>query len=215
MPVQPVKNQDRYSVKSASQLSDLTPVVTLTEAKSWVGLPDAGTAHDTTLTMLIESATNHVEKATKLALIERQVDYARDGWPYGWDQANVETVIKLPTAPVSAVTINYSDQAGAPVAVDPADLSLEGDAGGQFVRLLGDLVEPTPGSIVLAMTAGFGSLASDVPAALRHCVLQLVFEWFDFRAGKATGGPQIVPKNVHDVLKSWALGDDFLNLANG
>ena len=159
--------------------------VTLEDARAHLRV--TVTDEDTLLTRLIAAARRQVEQVTQRALITQTWRLYLDVWPPG-------RIVRLPIAPVQqvdAVTVYNVD--GIPVSIDPSGFAL--DSIGSPPRLKVALGATPPGrtlnGIEIDFTAGYGSLAGDVPRPLVQAILMLVAQWFEYRVmdGDTTAAP--------------------------
>ncbi len=172
--------------------------VTVAEAKAHLRID--GTAEDLLLASLILTSRLHIESALGLALITQSWSVMLDHWP---DRADVA----LPLRPVQAITdVRVLAADGTPVTLLPSSYVFEGRGVPPRLVRTGD-AWPKPGraasGIEIQLTAGFGSLASDVPATIRHALLLLVAHWYEHRDPIEIGlqGTSI-PRAVSDLLSS-------------
>lgn len=157
--------------------------VTLDEAKAQCRVLEDDT-HDALLARLVQSAADCVEAMTGVALTSRSVSYRLDEFPSG--------ELCIPVYPVTAITsFTYYD-------VDNAQQTLVSGTdywpsfdGERYPRVLPETSWPVahltrPGAVSLNMTAGYAS-RDDIPEDLRHAVLVLVKELFDYGGESVTG----------------------------
>ncbi|MCF6199470.1 MAG: head-tail connector protein [Hyphomicrobiaceae bacterium] len=167
--------------------------VSLVEAKDHLRVDHAD--EDVLISSLITAARIHLETHLGLAFITQQWSLVLDQWPAGAD-------VSLPLSPVqavSALTLYNADDASSVVASSRYAL----DAISQPARLVwrDGVVRPMPGrsynGIDISFSAGFGSLAFDVPQPLRQAILLLTAHWYERRepvglAGEVREIPQMV-----------------------
>lgn len=161
-----------------------------------------GSDEDALITSLIETATVHIEREYGLALVTQGLTIIRDEWPDNW-------LVELPVSPIQSVdsVTTYEVDGGsfsfdighwfADLATRPPRLVLHGTA-----------PWPRPGrranGIEIAVTAGYGDTANDVPAPIRQAVLLLVAHWFEQREPVAVGlGAQEIPSTVASLLAPY------------
>ncbi len=153
--------------------------LTLAEAKSWLRLET--TDEDATVAALIPAARQAVEAASGRRLISQGWRITLDAWPE-------TTVVRLPLAPLAAVTVVRVLAADGTATV-LATSAYGADLAGSPPRLLLLAPPPPPGRIAagieIDVTAGYGPLATDVPAPLRQAVRLLIGHWFEARGDRA------------------------------
>jgi uncharacterized phiE125 gp8 family phage protein len=175
---------------------DIEPV-SLAEAKAHLRVD--GSAEDTLILSLIITSRLHVEAALGLALITQSWSHFLDAWPPG-------IALALPLRPVQSIEAVKLYAADESVETIPADTYLL-DGGATPARLVrrGNLAWPRPpraaNGIEIALVAGFGDAAADVPAPIRQAILLLVAHWYEHREPVAIGAPSTaVPPMVSDLL---------------
>jgi uncharacterized phiE125 gp8 family phage protein len=170
--------------------------VSLAEAKGHLRVGHAD--EDALIGTLIVTARRHVEAQTGLRLIAQEWSHFRDDWPG-------DGVAALPLAPLLAVgDVKTHGEDDIAAVIDPAHYYV--DAFGRPPRLLlrGSRVWARPGrignGIEIELTAGFGSLPSDVPEDLRQAILQLVAHWYENRG---SGREPQVPLTVTAIVERF------------
>lgn len=158
--------------------------VDLAEAK--LHLRVDATADDMLIENLIRAAREYVEDATGRALIDQTWQLDLDGWPsVGY--------IELPRPPLSSVSsVKYTDSAGVEHTFSAEHYGVDvGSEPGRVVLGYGKTwpsVTLWPISpIKITYVAGYGAMASTVPACLRQAVLLLVGHWYENREGVVIG----------------------------
>lgn len=159
----------------------VTEPVTLAEAKAHlrVDLSD----DDAMIQRLIAAAREWVETVAGRALITQTWRMSLDDWPE-------DVSVALIRPPVQAVTaVRTFDATGVASVWAGANYALSFGAEPQrLIRLAA--AWPTPGrtssGIEIDMTCGYGTLAADVPAALRQAVLLKIAQLYE-RRGEETG----------------------------
>lgn len=174
--------------------------VSLSEAKAHLRVDS--TDEDTLISSLIITSRLHIEASLGLALISQSWSLFLDDWPDG-------STVRLPMRPlqtVSAVRLYAEDES---ITTLPAN-SYYVDAKGVPARIarLGGLGWPRPqrstNGIEIAFTAGYGSLASDVPEPIRHALLLLIAHWYERREPFEVGGSAVaIPKMVSELLMPY------------
>ena len=176
--------------------------VTLAEAKAQLRVD--GSAEDTLILSLIITSRLHIEAAMGLALITQSWSYFLDAWPAG-------ASVKLPLRPVqslTAVQLYAPDESVETLA--PDTYQLDGAAAPPRVIRQGALAWPAPkrpaNGIEIALVAGYGDAAGDVPAPIRQAVLLLVAHWYEHREPVVIGAPTAaVPQMVSQLLHPFRL----------
>lgn len=166
-----------------------TTPVTLAEAKAHCRVDTSD--EDALITALIEAATAHVERVLGIALITQGWTIVRDQWPDTW-------LVELPLAPLQAVTaVTTYDAEGIGTVFDAENYFLDAVSGPPRLVLHGTAPWPKPGrranGIEIAVTAGFGDAASDVPHPVRQALLLLIAHWYERRE------PVVLGDVRHDV----------------
>ena len=173
--------------------------VTVADAKAHLRLD--GSAEDALIASLILTSRLHIEAALGFGLITQSWTLLLDAWP---DNGTVSFPIKPVLTIVSARVLST---AGVPTVLSASDYLLDG--AGLVPRLLRTgAVWPRPGRIAngieIAFTAGFGSLAADVPSPIRHALLLLVAHWYEHRDPVEIGvSGSNIPKAVSDLLMPY------------
>ena len=174
--------------------------VSLAEAKAHLRID--GSAEDTLISSLIITSRLHIEAALGLALITQSWSYFLDAWPEGPELA-------LPLRPIQSISAVKLYAADESVTVVPADTYLLDGAATptRLVRRAG-LPWPIPSraanGIEIALVAGYGDAAADVPAPIRQAILLLVAHWHEHREPIAIGAPSApVPSMVSELLQPY------------
>ncbi|MCX7319458.1 MAG: head-tail connector protein, partial [Hyphomicrobiales bacterium] len=128
---------------------------------------------DTVIAALIAAARNHVEAATRRALLTQTWRFVFDAWPRtGRFAPRIGPLQALLAAQVV-------DADGTAHAIDGESFVV--DVAGNAIAAPGFAL-PAPGrataGIVLDVSCGYGDVAADVPADLRHAVRMLVAHWY-------------------------------------
>jgi uncharacterized phiE125 gp8 family phage protein len=164
--------------------------VALSDAKIFLRLDQ--TDEDGLLSTLITAARLMIEAASGRMLIEQSWRIVLDCWPEGGE-------IRLPLSPVSGIDEArvYGALGEAHVVSDSA-LELDTAADPPVIRVAGPV--PTIGrmraAIEIDVVAGYGPAATDVPALLRHAVLQLAARWFEQRGDVAGRDAAVLPAEI-------------------
>jgi uncharacterized phiE125 gp8 family phage protein len=174
--------------------------VTLAEAKAHLRVD--GTAEDTLIASLSVTSRLHVETAAGLALITQSWSYFLDAWPRG-------RALALPLRPVQNVSaVRLYDENAVVTALPPDSYLLDGAGSPPRLVRQGALVWPKPGRIAngieVALTAGYGNAAADVPGPIRQAILLLVAHWYDHRSPVEIGHlAEPVPDMVCELLAPY------------
>lgn len=172
--------------------------VSVSEAKAHLRVD--GSAEDVLINSLILTSRLHIEAALGLALITQSWTLVLDKWPK-------DGVVPLPMRPVQSVAeVRVLADDGVPAVVPAASYILDGK--GVPSRLVAKAAWPAPGrkasGIEIDFTAGFGSLAADVPAPIRHGLLMLVAHWYEHRDPLEIGRPEAnIPNAVSELLMPY------------
>jgi uncharacterized phiE125 gp8 family phage protein len=151
--------------------------ITLAEAKLHLRVDT--TAEDGLISSLILTSRLHVETALDLALITQSWSYFLDAWPG-------DPIINLPLRPVQSINAVrlYADD-GTYETIAPSRYLLDGGSTPARMVRRDASTFPRPrriaNGIEIAFTAGYGHVAADVPATVRHAILLLVAHWYEHR----------------------------------
>lgn len=156
-------------------------VVTLAEAKAHLNV--TASDDDVLIDAYIDAATRWASKyQNRKYITEPLVEYF-DRWP---------RVIRPQWSPLIAITsIRYIDSSGVWQTLDAAAYIV--DAASEPGRIVEAYGYSWPGvrgdanGIEVTYTAGYGALADDVPAEVRHAILLLVGDWYGNREDIVTG----------------------------
>ncbi|MEO0729319.1 MAG: head-tail connector protein [Pseudomonadota bacterium] len=165
--------------------------ISLAEAKAFLRV-DAD-AEDTLIDSLIVTSRLHVEAALDLALITQS-------WRLTAHASDASHTIQL--HPVVAVTGTVSIDADGnetPVGTGEVDIDLDQRPARICIRAAANAVK-----VGVDFDAGFGATADDVPAPIRHALLQLVAHWFEHREPVAIGTDAArIPDSVSALLAPY------------
>lgn len=158
---------------------------------------------DAYLASLVATSRLQIEAALGIALVTQSWRWTIDRWPDA-------DALELPLRPVQSITaLSVLTASGSPVVVPPTAYRLDGDAyPAVIVADASSLPDPGParGGIVVEMVAGFGDMAEDVPAPLRHATLLLAAHWYECReAGVASGEGARIPDSVSALLAPYRM----------
>jgi uncharacterized phiE125 gp8 family phage protein len=180
--------------------------VSLAEAKAFLRVAHAD--EDTLISDLLQSAREHVEAVTGLALITQSWRETLDAWPQRRVSACGQAVRLRRRPLISVDALRVYDRGGAAQLIDPAQYRVEPGEPGRLIALLPFTLPPPErlaGGIEIDFTAGFGAAASDVPAVLQEAILQLTAARYGGveRAEIAARGEEGSPESVATLLSPW------------
>lgn len=148
-----------------------TEPVTLAEAKAH--LRADGSDDEAYITTLITAARQAAENYTRRAFITQ-------AWQYSCDR--LSSTVRLPRQPiqnVSSVTID-----GTTLSADSYDVDIASGRIKPLARYAADDI----GGIVITYTAGYGDLASDVPAQISQAILLTIGHLYENRESQEMPG---------------------------
>jgi len=178
--------------------------VTATDVKNQLELDVTDTSKDTQIELYITASREMVEEYTGLALITQTWKLTLDHWPNdrqqwwsGVRQGSIDELLQsgraaqvfLPRYPLQTVDTIKSDG----VAVTVADVFIT-DTQQKPGRLIVKRGATWPvaldnaNGIDIEYTAGYGTAASDVPAAIRLAIIQMAAYMFEHRGDCDTAG---------------------------
>lgn len=148
--------------------------VTLAEAKAH--LRGTSDTEDDTITALIATATQYLERDTGQALIDQQ-------WRAWFDCPPADGVLELMRSPVRGiVAVTIYDSAGNATVLDGSDYYVNLVARPARMRLAdGVTLAMRANGIEIDFDAGYGETGVDVPDMLKRAILVLVAHWYEFR----------------------------------
>ena len=153
------------------------------------------------ISSLILTSRLHIEAALGLALITQGWRLLLDAWPKG-------SSVGIPIRPLQAITaVRVLAADNTPVTLAASDYVLEGKGlPPRLVRTRQDW--PVPGRVAAGIEidfmAGFGSLAADVPAPIRHATLMLIAHWYEHRDPIEIGSVEAnIPALVSELLMPY------------
>jgi uncharacterized phiE125 gp8 family phage protein len=164
--------------------------VSLSDARIFLRLDQ--TDEDGLLSTLITAARLMVEAASGRMLIEQSWRIVLDRWPEGGE-------IRLPLSPATSIAAaRVYDALGEAQAVPEAALQLDTTTDPPLVRVAGSVpaVGRMRAAIEIDIVAGYGPETADVPALLRHAVLQLAARWFEQRGDVAGRDGATLPPEI-------------------
>jgi gp6-like head-tail connector protein len=202
-----------------------TEPVTVTEAKAHARIET--TADDTLLEGYITGARELVERTTHRALITQTWRLTLDCWPGSEDAPWFSGVAELPVSYADGVGGSFVEIRKAPfLAISSVQTLDESDTAttwassnyyvdkrlgfGRLIKKQG-VVWPTIvnrdfGAIRINFTAGYGTLASTVPVALRQAIKDIVAHWYENREAAGEGSLQVPPMKTTAVLQRYTVG---------
>lgn len=166
--------------------------ITLAEAKLFLRIEHDD--DDTAVAALIVAARQHVEAATRRALITQDWRLTRDAWPPGG-------IIQVLPAPLQTlIGIEVADEAGTMHALDLQHFVVD-SVGSRIAFAPWTPTRPgiAVGGIVIEVRCGEGDTADSVPAPLRQAMLMLIAHWYEQR-GVAAPAQQELPQGVAALL---------------
>lgn len=174
--------------------------VTAAEAKAHLRID--GTAEDVLIGSLILTSRLHIETALGLALITQSWRLLLDDWP--------EDSVEFPLRPVQTVTaVRVRAADGTAMTLDADDYLVDAvSAPPRLVR--NGAAWPAPGKAALGVeiefAAGYGTVASAVPAPIRQALLMLVAHWYEHRDPIEIGSAETaVPLGVSELLMPYRI----------
>ncbi len=192
----------RYNRKTAYVITPAsTKPVTLTELKNYLRVD--GSADDDMLTAFIAAATDQIERFLGRYLINTTIGYKMDGFSTPDDEkmialgagthdawiggfTNQSGEFDLPHRPVSSITsIKTYDRSNTESTFSSSSYRLDGQGG--RVYLNSGSTFPTDlrdrEAVLVTFVCGYGSAASDVPAAIKQGVLMHAGAMYECRGG--------------------------------
>lgn len=176
--------------------------VSLAEAKAHLRVDTA--SEDALVSSLIITSRLHIEAALGLALITQAWSHFIDAWP---DSGPAVPLPLRPVQSIAAVRLYSPDES---VETLPADSYIL-DGASAPPRLVRKSATPWPGprrpanGIEIALVAGYGNTAADVPAPIRQAILLLVAHWYEHREPVEIGSHIPVPLMVSELLHPYRL----------
>lgn len=149
----------------ANVLTPITPPVTLQQAKDWLRIPDSACSEDTTVTLLIASATNAYEQATRRKAQTAQVRK---------HMKKLRRLINLPWSPlVSVESVTVNGDTMAPSEYDVIDYTEPG-----YIRLKNEDYDTEDADIVIDYTVGY----TDAPDHIKQTILMMTASGYEQRS---------------------------------
>lgn len=171
--------------------------VSLAEAK--LHLRVDSTDEDALISSLITAARQHAEHVTRRAFITQTWEVQMDGWPDG-------DTIEVPLPPLQSVTsVSYYDAGGTEYTMPSTDYIVDTkSAPGRIVLAYGKswpstTLRPAAG-VVVRFVGGYGSAASDVPAAIKAAMLLHIGALYEHREAVITGQTAVELPLAYEAL---------------
>ncbi|HEV7293494.1 MAG TPA: head-tail connector protein [Devosia sp.] len=184
--------------------------ITLEAAKGWMRVDYND--EDALITSLIEAAVDRLDGPTGLlnrALIEQE-------WVAHFDRFPTSLKIPLPRCR-EIVEVAYVAPDGVAAVLDVADYQVVG-LHTDMSRIQSIPTQTWPGvargwpdAVSIRFKAGFGPEPEDVPASIRHALLEMVATGFENREGIAVGervSMQVLPLTARSVVSDWKVWFD-------
>ena len=176
-----------------------TEPVSVEAAKAWLRVSHS--EDDALIADLIESACEHVETRTGLALITQSWRERLEDWPRDRLSAS-GLAVQLKRAPLISVdAVRVRGRNGDLTDWNSAEYRVETGEPGRLVALL-PFALPRPdiraGGIEIDFTAGYGETPDEVPAPLRAAILHLVAA--SYGADRGEGGESPPAPDMVDRL---------------
>lgn len=164
----------------------LTPV-TVADLKAHVRVEHAD--DDVFMNLFLEAATDRLDGPAGLlnqALITQTWQSFAPSFP-------ASCMMRLPLGPVQNVVVTYLDGNGATQTLSSANYHVLTDEIGPIIQLADGAAWPAtkthPKAVTLTAEVGFGPKPSDVPAALRLCLLVMAADLYQHRESVIAGVP--------------------------
>lgn len=184
------------------QTAPASEPVTAAEVKNYAKIDSGVTTDDTLIDALITAARLRCEQYTRRALINQT-------WDLGLDYVPTCDFIELPKAPLSSVTsvTSYVDGDTATV-FSASNYNVNTWSQPGKIILRHDAVWPdgelrTSNPMVIRFVAGYGASASNVPAALRAAILQMVLAWYENRGDEAQSDAMAIPAAAKALMNPY------------
>lgn len=177
--------------------------VSRTEAKSWLKITSS--AEDDIIDALITSARLGAESLTSRSFVNRTLKQTHEDFPPGGE-------LVLRASPVSSITsVTYTDQDGDTQTYDSDYYRLVLDRPRPYIKLKAGAIWPivqtdNDTAVTVAMVAGYGAAATDVPANVRVALKMIIAYAYENRGD---GRPIVRLTQVREVI-NMALGPVWL-----
>lgn len=149
-------------------------VVSIDEARN--ACRETSTRQNDLFRTLIDAATRYVEEQASLSFFDRQ---------WEWIQDELAPELVLPVRPFQSLdALEWRDSGGVYQDVDSSLYAVDSHADPAVIyrregKSWPDRPEKRPDAYRVQFTAGYGTVASSIPATLREAILQLVCHWYD------------------------------------
>lgn len=169
--------------------------VTLSDTKEFARVDHSG--HDTLIQGLITAAIAYLDGHGGI------LGRCMINQTWRQDYAAWSSILRLPFADISSVTVKYFDTLNAEQTVSSSHYELREDHLGAYVRFLEGFTSPSlyddrSDRVRITLVAGYGAAADDVPETIRTAIKMLVSHWYDNNpAGEAS---QEIPFGVSALL---------------
>ena len=189
-------------------------IISLDEAKTHLRID--GDDEDTAVSMLIVMAREFAEDYTRLAFISQTWRWRLDAWPTATPPHVVvpflrnspqKRYVRLPRGPLLSVegVLTY-DNKDEPTLWSENEYFVATGEDRLYRRTFGSW--PEPGTecrgIEINYTAGFGTLAEDVPTPIRHATLMMVAYYYENReVVDGVGTKLVAPLGVRALLDPY------------
>lgn len=173
--------------------------VTLTEAKAQLRLDIAD--DDGLLAGYLMAAREHIEGAIKRDLVSKTWDYTID---WAWPVRGYRQHIRLPVNPVQSVTsINYVDESGATVTLDPSLYVVLGRQSYSYIAPAYDVEWNTTRRVPEAITVRFVSGYTECPQDLKLAVMLMASHFYENREAVSFKAMTEVPLSVDALISPY------------
>ena len=152
---------------------------------------------DAYIDTLVATARQQIEAITRRALVNTTFELKLDAFP---------TEIRPPRSPLSSVSsITYVDTDGATQTLSASVYSVDTDTEPGRISLAFNQSWPDiraqNNAVVITFVAGYGSAATDVPAALRETVKLLLAHYYEFRQPVIAGATAVkIPLHIESLI---------------
>ena len=193
MPANNLTNQMPWRLKET--VAPAEEPVTTAEAKLHLRV-DHGD-EDAYIDTLVATARQQIEAITRRALVNTTFELKLDAFP---------TEIRPPRSPLSSVSsITYVDTDGATQTLSASVYSVDTDTEPGRISLAFEQSWPDireqNNAVVITFVAGYGSAATDVPAALRETVKLLTAHYYEFRTPVIAGTTAVkIPLHIESLI---------------
>ena len=193
MPVNNLTNEKPWSLTET--VAPVAEPVTTAEAKLHLRV-DHGD-EDAYIDTLVATARQHIELVTRRAMVDTTFTLKMDAFP---------TEIRPPRSPLSSVSsITYVDTDGDTQTLSASVYSVDTDTEPGRISLAFNQSWPDireqNNAVVVTFVAGYGSAATNVPAALRETVKLLTAHYYEFRQPVIAGTTAVkIPLHIESLI---------------